>query len=70
MKLYLTRDVTKEECYWLEEDIKAGTVVYEFHGHTYGCISPSGMAVTYSEEGDNPFFELPHDSLQKSIVEA
>jgi len=69
MRYYLTRDVTQEECDWLDETIKSGTIVYKFYGSTYGCIGPNGVAVTFSEEGNNPFFELPFDSLQKSIME-
>lgn len=69
MQLYLTREVTIEECDWLDKNIKSGTIVYKFYGTTYGCVGSSGMAVTFSKEGDNPFFELPYDSLQKSIIE-
>lgn len=63
MQYELTRDVTKEECHWLDEDRKKGTIVYEYVGHTYGCISPHGIAVTSNPDGDIPFFELPHTAL-------
>jgi len=66
MEYEVIRDVTTKECHWLDEDVKQGTLVYEFCGHTYGCIA-SGIAVTLSPDGDNPFFELPHDSLIKII---
>jgi hypothetical protein len=58
------RDVTTDECHWLNETIKEGSVVYKFYGATYGCID-SGVAVTLSKEGKNPFFEMPYDSLNK-----
>ena len=63
MQYELARDVTKEECHWLKEDVKKGTIVYEYSGHTYGCIGPHGIAV--SSDGDIPFFELPYDALMK-----
>lgn len=58
------RDITTGECPWLDEDIKKGTVVYEYEGCTYGCIG-KGMACTLIE-GEDPFFELPIDCLSKS----
>lgn len=61
-KHVLSRDVTTEECHWLTRDFKKGETVYEYYGHTYGCIGPGGIPV--SEEPDtNPFFELPSDAL-------
>lgn len=63
MEYEVVRDVTIEECHWLYKDVKQGTIVYKFHGHTYGCIG-SGIAVTL-EEGENPFFELPKDSIKE-----
>lgn len=51
MKRILTRDVTPEECPWLNETIKRGTTV-----------SDSGKAVT-KEDGKTPFFEIPREAL-------
>lgn len=65
MKYLVTRDVTPNECDWLKETIKQDTIIYRFYGATYGCISPSGVAVTFSSEGDNPFFEMPYDALKE-----
>lgn len=62
MEKILNRDVTTQECDWLDEEIKKGTTVYEFHGCTYGCVSPGGVAVTL-EDGKAPFFEIPADSI-------
>lgn len=61
-RLTVTRDVTPEECPWLQAGIAKGTTVYAFHKHTYGCIG-NGRAVTFKPDGDYPFFELPHDAL-------
>jgi hypothetical protein len=57
----LTRDVTKDECTWLNVDLAKGTVVYKYQGYTYGCIGPRGMAVSLARGG--AFLELPRDAL-------
>ena len=62
--LVLARDVTKEECDWLDGDLRKGDEVHLFHGHTYGVIGKSGVAVTKTRDGDTPFFELPADALE------
>ena len=61
----LNRDVTSHECDWLEETIKEGTIVYRCSRPAYGCIGPGGIAVTFKEDGDYPFFELPLEALTK-----
>lgn len=58
----LIRGVSRSECPWLKRDYKAGQVVYLFHGATYGCIGPNGIAVS-EEPGIPPFFEMPDDAL-------
>lgn len=58
----VNRDVSKEECPWLDHYIRKGLRVYKYRGHTYGCISPGGVAVT-AVENVEPFFELPKDAL-------
>lgn len=63
-KRIVTRDITREECRWLKEDIPAGTVVYDYGGHTYQCISKNGTAVTRVDDKP-PFFELPSDALER-----
>lgn len=61
----LTRDVTRKECNWLRKDVKKGTVVTEYQGHTYGCISPyMGIGVVPPDPKDKrEFVELPMDAL-------
>lgn len=63
MKNVLIIDVTPTECNWLHKTFKKGDFVYEYHGYTYGCISPKGKAFS-EEDGENPFFELPKDSVK------
>lgn len=58
----ITRDLTTDECHWLSETIKKGTLVYKYHGHTYGCISHRGTAVT-KEHNKLPFFEVPYNAI-------
>lgn len=56
----LNRDVTQEECFWLDKDYKKGTPV-RICAETFGCISNSGEGV-YLE--DNTFFlEIPKDAI-------
>ena len=59
----LNRDVTTKEYSSLSHDLKKGRVVYKFHGTTYGCISPRGVAVTDDKDGKEAFYEVPADSV-------
>ncbi len=61
----LTRAATKAECPWLTTEIAAGTRVYEFHGHTYGCASADMVMVTL-ELNRRPFIALPSDLIQST----
>lgn len=63
MKFKVIRDVTTDECHWLKEDVKEGSIVYVYDGHTYGCVSSAGIACTMNE-GETPFFELPISALK------
>jgi len=56
------RDITKKECSWLDRDIKKGETVYKYWGHTYGCISPNGVAIVFVK-GETPFYEVPKDAV-------
>lgn len=60
----LNRCITVEECPWLPYNLNEGHEVFPFHGATYGCISPNGVAITLNAQGDNPFFEIPRDSVE------
>ena len=59
----VTRDVTIEECPWLDREFLNDEVVFEYTDYTYGCISPDGIACCL-EAGKEPFFELPADALE------
>ena len=61
--LVTTRLVTQLECPWLDADIPAGTTVWSFDGHDYGCITPYGVAVT-AKAAETPFFELPANAVK------
>ena len=59
----LTRDVTTEECDWLDRDYLKGEKLFRYDGFTYGVIGEDGVAV--SEESQVlPFFEIPRDAIQ------
>jgi hypothetical protein len=60
--LVTTRVVSVNECPWLDADIPAGTPVWTYEGHTYGVVTPSGIAVT-AKAAETPFFELPMDAF-------
>jgi hypothetical protein len=62
MEYILNRDVTQDECPWLDKDFKKGEKVYSYGGATYGCISNDGTACCLIE-GEDPFFELPENAL-------
>ena len=59
----VTRDVTVDECPWLDNTVTEGTTVYEFHNATYGCVNE--FAACLDPEGDYPFFELPYSAVEK-----
>lgn len=63
----ITRDLDQKECHWLDNPINKGTTVYSFHGATYGCISPSGIAISFISrdevEGNPPFTEVPRNAV-------
>lgn len=63
MKQYFTRKrITKKECPWLDKSLPKGLKVYPYYGATYGCVSPSGIAVTLVDD-QTPFFEIPRIKL-------
>jgi hypothetical protein len=59
----ITRDLTRAECPWLDEPIKAGAIVYSYDKYTWGCLSDDGRAVTWIRDRE-PFFEVPRDALE------
>ena len=65
IEFLVVRDVTIEECDWLQATIKKGSIVYKFYGATYGCIGPDWIAITLREDGKNPFLELPYSALKE-----
>ena len=64
-KYRVIRSVTYNECSWLERDFTEGEILYEYPGYTYGCISPSGIALTEDPDGGEPFFEFPYNAVEE-----
>lgn len=62
----LTRDVTRNECHWLERDFKAGEIVQLYRGYTYGCIDHKN-GIACSVDGKTPFFQLPRTALKRIV---
>jgi len=60
--LILTRDVTQNECPWLDADLPKGTTVWSYDGYTYHVVSPAGIAVS-AKAAEMPFFEIPADAV-------
>ena len=60
--LILIREVTMEECPWLDRNMEEGELVEEFTGCTYGCITYSGTACNI--KGMEGFRELPTNALK------
>jgi len=58
----VARDVTAAECPWLDDDIRAGTIVFEYRGPTYGLKGHEGL-IFVSFDGGTPFFEFPLNCL-------
>jgi hypothetical protein len=55
----------------INPDAKAGTTVYDCHGHDYGCANDdtriTGIvhrSVTLDPTGDYPFFTVPERDLE------
>lgn len=61
LKVKLNRTITMKECPWLDRDFAVGEELFTYTGATYGCISPSGTAL--SLDGETPFFEIPVDAI-------
>lgn len=64
MKYIVARLVTTDECPWLPEAVKPGTVVYDYTGATYGAINRvMGTPISFVE-GEGPFYEMPYTALK------
>jgi len=66
-KLSTLREITQDECPWLDAAIPVGTTVYRYFNTTYGCIGPSGIAVSF-EHDRTPFFEVPLSAIYETIA--
>ena len=57
-----TREITTEECFWLDEPIPVGTEVELYEGTTYGVIG-EGIAVVIPSRHATQFTEIPRDAI-------
>ena len=65
-RIYLTRDLTKEEVPWLPFNIlKSGTILYEVDDWANLC-TPQGVAVSSNEKGE-PYWECPQDAVKETF---
>jgi hypothetical protein len=60
-KFQLTRDVTVNECHWLNRDFKKGEIVFEYPLYTTS-IGREGVACS-EKDSESPVFELLKDAL-------
>lgn len=65
-RVVVTRDVPNaERNNFLGRAASKGEIFYVFSGPTYGCVDfSSGLALTESPDGNNPFFEFPADAVE------
>lgn len=59
----MIRDVNKEECDWLENDIPYNTVLYRYFGSTWDNVKEGCMAVVMEKESTD-FFSIPMDAVE------
>ena len=59
-RFQLTRDVTKQECSWLDKDYKKGDIVFEYP--LYVDVSDKGIACS-DQDSESPWYELPKNAL-------
>ena len=69
MQLKVIRQLKQQEVPWISPyelvKINSGDPIFEYTRETYGLISPNGMAVTFSPDGDYPFFEVPAAAVKQ-----
>merc|ERR1712159_199679 len=63
-KLRVARPLNQQELSTTGQNaLDVGTIVHVWQGHTYGVISPGGVAVSL-EPDETPFFEVPATALE------
>lgn len=62
-QLTLIRDVTQEECPWLQRNFIKGEMVCIGTGFHYGCIGPYGIGCAEITNPNGYLFEIPKDAL-------
>jgi hypothetical protein len=59
----VTRNITRTECPWLDEEVPKETLVWLYNGPTYDCISDSGTAVALHKPDSNFWVEIPKNAV-------
>lgn len=62
-RFIVNRDIEPDELSWLPDGIQRDTIVYKCLKFDYGCVSNTGMGVTFDKTGGYPLFELPREAL-------
>lgn len=66
-KLQILREITQDECPWLDVTLPKGLEVYRYFGNTHGIIGPAGVAVTLKPD-ESPYFEVPLTAIYETAV--
>lgn len=65
-KYVITREVTQEECHWLEGGIQPGEYWYKCLGPDYGATNTNnGISLTRDPDGDYPGYEVPYTAIEE-----
>ena len=64
-RLMVVRDVSAADYPWLNGDVPAGTIVFEYLGPTYGLGQYEDL-IFVSLEAGAPCFQLPRSSLEET----
>jgi hypothetical protein len=59
-RVVATREITTQECPWLERNIPAGTMMF-VSSDPYGCCTPQGLPIEFA--GSSRMLEVPLDAV-------
>jgi hypothetical protein len=63
-KYIVMRDITRDECKWLDFEVPEGTIVYA-RLDTYKVCTKKGKAVSLTTDLETRYFELPKNALKR-----
>lgn len=64
-RLILTRDLPAADYDWLDRDLYAGEIMWEFTGCTWGVIDHEAGLAASERPGQGPFYEIPYDAIKE-----